>query len=360
MEEQKQNRLEKDDDFLDEAVDLLIQMKRINKRKGYHRLLYSINHKSGKRRMLHVVLKVAAVVLPLAIGGIAWWNMAGIETPKNAVEVAKIMPGSSKACLYLDGGQMVMLDTFVENRQIAEDHGVEIHKNEKSLVYSNDSILTDKPVKMAYNRLEVPRGGEFNIVLQDGTEVWLNADSRLIYPVAFHGKERVVTLEGEAFFVVKRDTARPFFVVSGDQKVRVLGTEFNVCAYPDESLIYTTLIKGRVAVEVGNRQLTLQPGEQAVMDVNDKTLNKQPVNVDEFVGWRKNMFVFEDQNLEQIMAKLTRWYDVKVFYRNEEAKNIIFKGNLPRYAEFSTILEIIEKSSDVKFEVKDHVVTVNL
>ena len=169
-----------------------------------------------------------------------------------------------------------------------------------------------------------------------------------------------MTLEGEAFFVVKRDTARPFFVVSGDQKVRVLGTEFNVCAYPDESLIYTTLIKGRVAVEVGNRQLTLQPGEQAVMDVNDKTLNKQPVNVDEFVGWRKNMFVFEDQNLEQIMAKLTRWYDVKVFYRNEEAKNIIFKGNLPRYAEFSTILEIIEKSSDVKFEVKDHVVTVNL
>lgn len=359
MSEQEQNRQEMDDS-LDEAIDLLLQMKRINKRKGYNHLLYSIKHESGKRRTLRVVLKVAVVILPLMVGGMAWWYMAGVETPGKTVEVARIMPGSPKACLYLDGGQVVVLDTLVGNRQIAKDNGVEIHKNEKSLVYSDDSVLVDKPVKMAYNRLEVPRGGEFNIVLQDGTEVWLNADSRLIYPVAFHGKERVVTLEGEAFFVVKRDTARPFFVVSGDQKVRVLGTEFNICAYPDESLVYTTLVEGRVAVEVGDRKLTLQPGEQSVMDVNDKTLNKQPVNVDEFVGWRKNMFVFEDQNLEQIMAKLTRWYDVKVFYLNEEAKNIIFKGNLPRYAEFSTILEIIEKSSDVKFEVKDHVVTVNL
>lgn len=361
MEEQKENIPDLDTQSLEEAIDLIRQMRQVDRKKGYIRLKKSLVRDS-KKRVIKVVLKVAAVVLPLCVGLFIWWQMPesrwSVELP---VKVATtIVPGAPKAYLILEGGEQVVLDTVVEDKQIADENGVMIRKNERSLVYECDTAVNERIQKNVYNKLVVPRGGEYHLVLADGSEVWLNADSRLTYPVAFMGKERKVVLEGEAYFKVRRDTSKPFIVEGGNQHVRVLGTEFNVYAYPEEPLVYTTLVNGSVAVKAGNDSCRLVPGEQAIMNAGNKQIEIRKVNVEEFVGWKKNMFVFEEQNLEQIMAKLARWYDVQVFFRNTEAKEIMFKGNLPRYADFYSILSIIEKSSNVKFEIKEKVVTVIL
>lgn len=359
MEEQKQNIPDIDESSLEEAVDLLRQMKQVDRGKGFVRLKKDIERRS-RRSTIVAMLKVAAVVLPLCIGGLLWWqtrkDITSVESP---VKVA-IVPGAPKAYLILERGEQVMLDTVGMDRRIAAEDGVMIRKGEQSLVYRYDTTTSEAVQKDVFNKLVVPKGGEYHLVLADGSEVWLNADSRLTYPVAFRGRERRVVLEGEAYFKVQRDVNKPFVVVSGKQRVRVLGTEFNVCAYPDEALVYTTLVNGSVAVEAGKDSCRLVPGEQAILRVGEERLDVREVNVEEYVGWKKNMFVFEEQNLEQIMSKLARWYDVTVFFRNEAAKEIVFKGNLPRYADFYTILGIIEKSSNVKFEVKGKTVTVIL
>ena len=359
MKEQKQNIPDLDERSLNEAIDLLHQMKQVDREKGFVRLKKDIG-RGYRRGTIVAMLKVAAVVLPLCIGGLLWWQMrkdiAVVESP---VKVA-IVPGTSKAYLILERGKQVMLDTVGMDRRIAAEDGVMIRKGEQSLVYKYDTASSEVVQEDVFNKLVVPKGGEYHLVLADGSEVWLNADSRLTYPVAFRGKERKVILEGEAYFKVQRNVDKPFIVISGEQRVRVLGTEFNVCAYPDEALVYTTLVNGSVAVETGKDSCRLVPGEQAIMRVGKEQLDIREVNVEEYVGWKKNMFVFEEQNLEQIMSKLARWYDVVVFFRNEEAKEIVFKGNLPRYADFYTILGIIEKSSNVKFEIKGKTVTVIL
>ncbi|MFO3727591.1 FecR family protein [Butyricimonas muris] len=358
MEEKKQNIPDIDRSSLNEAIDLLRQMKQVDKKRGYVRLKKSMVRES-RRHTIGFVLKVVAVVLPLCAGCFLWWQMRERQSVvKPPVNVIAIVPGAPKAYLILERGTRVVLDSVKEDEQIAAESGVMIRKNEQSLVYKT---VTSKDVqKEVYNKLVVPKGGEFHLVLADGSEVWLNADSKLTYPVAFRGNERKVVLEGEAYFKVQRDVEKPFIVASANQQVRVLGTEFNVCAYPDEALVYTTLVNGHVAVETGKDTCRLIPGEQAVMSVEKGQLDVREVNVEEYVGWKKNMFVFEEQNLEQIMSKLARWYDVTVFFRNAEAKGIVFKGNLPRYADFYTILNIIEKSSNVTFEVKGNVVTVSL
>lgn len=357
MEDQKRNTPDIDERSLEEAVDLLRQMKQVDKKEGFIRLKKRMAREPGSR-VIGRFLKVAAVVLPLCIGGFLWWQSRSTVPGDEAPVKVAIVPGAPKAYLIMEGGVQVVLDTVEKDKQIADENGVEIRKDERSLVYKCDSVSTGEVQKNVYNKLVVPRGGEYHLVLADGSEVWLNADSKLTYPVAFREKERKVVLEGEAYFKVQRDVDKPFVVVSGEQRVRVLGTEFNVCAYPDEVLVYTTLVSGSVAVTTGMDSCRLVPGQQAIMTVGNEGLDVRRVNVEEYVGWKKNMFVFEEQNLEQIMAKLSRWYDVKVFFGNAGAKEIVFKGNLPRYADFYTILNIIEKSSKVKFEVKGKTVTV--
>ncbi len=277
-------------------------------------------------------------------------EMKRIEIPSNTI----ISPGMPQARLKLADGRKIEV-TRANEGEINEQGGTLIQFEEGKLTYHHTGQTASA---MVYNELSVPLGGECYVVLEDGSKVWMNAGSVLKYPICFGDTIREINLEGEAYFKVQRDVDKPFVVVSGEQRVSVLGTEFNVCAYPDEVLVYTTLVNGSVAVTTGMDSCRLVPGQQAIMTVGNENLDVRRVNVEEYVGWKKNMFVFEEQNLEQIMAKLSRWYDVKVFFGNAGAKEIVFKGNLPRYADFYTILNIIEKSSNVKFEVKGKTVTV--
>ena len=234
--------------------------------------------------------------------------------------------------------------------------GAEIHTAKERLSY----IGRQQTGKIQYNILQIPRGGEYSVTLQDGTVVNLNSASELRYPVQFAGTERKVFLTGEAYFQVTKDTAHPFRVESEAQVVEVLGTQFNVYAYGHEEQTYTTLVEGKVAVtaSASGQHVQLMPGQQASLGRQGGEIVVGEVNIQQVVDWKNGMFVFDDLSLEAILRKVARWYDVEVFYRNQQAKAIVFKGNLPRYGELPELLKVLENSSEVHFSLKGNTLIV--
>lgn len=203
-------------------------------------------------------------------------------------------------------------------------------------------------------KLEVPRGGEFKIILEDSTVVWLNSESTLRYPNTFGPDERRVEMTGEAYFDVNPDTNRPFYVVSGNQQIRVYGTTFNIRGYADDDAILTTLESGSIAMtrldEKGG-ELKLSPGHQAVFDKTDSNVSLRVVNPKIVTGWRHGKFVFDEQPLSTIMRDLSRWYDFDYEFADSKAPNVIFKGSIPRYSDFKEAITILELSGGLQFSV---------
>ena len=272
------------------------------------------------------------------------------KTVKEQVAIALMKP--QRPVLRLDNGTTMLLDSLKGN---FEEAGVLVKKaGESTLSYSAENL--SQVTQLAYNTIEVPKGAEFDLILSDGTHVWLNADSKLKYPVTFGNDAREVELEGEGYFKVTKDEKKPFRVVVKKQTVEVLGTEFNVDAYPGERNTYTTLVSGKVKVDADGQTVILNPGMQSV--VNDEKMYTRKVNVAEVISWRNGMFVLENHTLEEIMSKLARWYDFTVFYQNMSLKEATFKGKIPRYASFESVLNILEKTGEVKFNVKNQIVTV--
>ena len=315
--------------------------------------------KRAKERRLLVYRMAGVAAVLFVVLGVAIYSWIRIEAgSKNVVQMTEVLsPGSSRATLILAGGKEVHLNasTHLEIKE-QKVKGDEVY-------YSEDTEYADSSdLQPAINQVVTSRGGEYKLVLSDGTKVWLNADSRFEFPSKFVGQERRVYVEGEVYFEVAKDVSHPFVVTTKQAKVRVLGTSFNVCAYPDEPDIYTTLVHGSVAVSVGKQEngRILVPGEQAICHVNKGDFVIKKVDVQQVVAWKKGLFVFENQNLEQIMLKLARWYNVTIFFQNEAAKTIEFKGNLPKYSNFRSVLQVIEKSSNVKFEVKGETVIVSI
>ena len=200
--------------------------------------------------------------------------------------------------------------------------------------------------------LTTPRGGEFKVTLEDGTEVWLNAESQLRYPAEFEGAERRVQVSGEAYFHVAKDAERPFYVETAGQVIRVTGTEFNVNAYADDSQVFTTLVSGGITTRLlsGNGgELVLTPGHQTVMQMGSNRISVRSVDTDIVTSWTRGKFVFENQTLEQMMRALSRWYDFEYEFADEQSRQTVFMGSMPRYGDFSEVLEILEKSGGLRF-----------
>ena len=346
---------------VNEALDLLRQMEAVDKERGYRRVVRPLRMRL-RRLALWRWTAAAAVACVAVVCGVMWpdGGVQEAEMPLAAAVTDSIVPGKATARLILANREEILLDTLSAGR-MALASGVVVCKEGEGLAYEA-SREEDAPFKMEYNELVVPRGGEYDLVLEDGTRVWVNADTRLRYPVAFGQAERRVYLEGEAYFEVERDAARPFFVETGRQTVRVLGTSFNVSAYPDDAVNAAALLEG--SVEVADKRTgeghRLAPGEQAQLNTETGEMVVSRVDVQQLIAWKSGMFVFDGQTLEQIMAKLARWYNVSVFFRNAGAKELVFKGNLPRYTDFREVLEVLEKSSHVRFSVNGRTVTVNL
>ena len=289
----------------------------------------------------------AAACLVLLLGAIWWYNRTA-EPDIVKVEAQEILPGTTKATLYLAGHRTITLDSTVR-RSIAQQGAVNVGAPQPGLLVYTDAG-DNKVQQPVTNSIKVPRGGEYQLILADGTKVWLNAASVFRYPVAFGKGPRIVQLEeGEAYFeVAKRTPAQPFVVKIKGKQVEVLGTHFNVNAY-GIGPVAATLVEGKVKVTDGVQQQLLQPGQQAVMDA--KGIRVAPVNIQDATAWKNRSFSFHDTRLSVIMDALARWYDVEVVYKdplNDEQ----FVIEHPRSAPLKYLLEDLEASNLVHFKVE--------
>ena len=219
------------------------------------------------------------------------------------------------------------------------------------------------PVKVAYNTLITPRGGEYKLILSDGTEVLLNSGSKLRYPVVFNGNSREVELEGEAFFKVAK--MHKTFIVKADKiNVTVYGTVFDVFAYENEDKVRTTLVEGSIGVSVNgnnvNKGVKIKPGQQFSYDKADGSNETNEVDVERYIAWTKGMFVFEDEPIGNILKVMSRWYDFDYEFKDEVLKNQRFTISLGRYSDASRILELISASSNLKFQMQEKKIIVDM
>jgi len=268
-----------------------------------------------------------------------------------------IPPGTSKARLIFDDGKTIDLSGDEEFER--EVDGTVITSKGTQIAYSSKSRKRIK--KIRFNTLEIPRGAEYFVVLSDSTKVWLNSDSKLRYPVSFVGDERIVELFGEAYFEVSKDKTRPFKVIADEQVVEVLGTEFNLCSYSDEELIYTTLVEGKIKIYTEeNPELSqiLLPGFQTNYFREEGLISQRKVDVYEYTAWKDGVFYFRKKPLGDMMKTLEKWYDIDVVFEDQAKKNICFSGELLRYDNFEKILVLLEKTYEVKFEIRDDVLVV--
>ena len=318
---------------------------RIDKRKAWNQV-----RPARKISLIRTLLKFAAImILPLSLG--VFLLIRENKQEKVVYAEVPVQPGKKQAVLTLSSGQQVMLaDTIVH---VNEKGMVISNFPDKELVYKimNDTMKTET----IYNTVTVPRGGEYKLVLADGTIVWLNSDSHIRYPVTFSGNTRQVELEGEAYFEVAKDVEKPFIVRMNEYNVRVTGTQFNVRNYSNESLA-TTLVEGGVQIERKGKVDRLRPGQQAVLENNE--IRIRVVNVEEQVAWRHGAFGFTQCRLENIMEELARWYDVDVFYMNQQVKDYHFSAWFKRSSSINEVINILEKTKKISLDIKGRILTV--
>ena len=240
------------------------------------------------------------------------------------------------------------------SQTIAVAGGTTIVTTGKMVKY--DAGKEDREEKAEWNTIVVPRGGEYELVLADGTRVWLNSESRLTYPVRFTGELREVKMEGEICFDVARKEEQPFVVRTADLAVKVLGTLFNMEAYQEDSRVTNTLVRGKVEVAVGDKTQVLQPDQQLAVEAGRFTLKQ--VVAEDYIGWTNGLFHFTEASLEEIMTKLARWYDVEFFYAKPDLKEAHFSLDIQRYENIATILSKLEKTGRARFRVSGKTVVI--
>lgn len=360
-EREKYERLMNESGLLNNAKDLndrgyvlseLMKESRFHSGDAYLKFEKYMRRTGRKRRIRRMSRRAAAVLLLfMAVG---YYLLREDFAPTSGVQEVAISPVSAKAYITLaDGVQVDLMKPLTE--EIKEQDGTLITRDSACLVYNQKEMTT----KMIYNELCVPRGGEYMLVLSDGTKVWINADSRLKYPVQFTGKDRNVYLaSGEVYFEVARNESCPFRVHTSQGVVTVLGTEFNVRDYTDEREVVTTLARGSVRYERDGKSVVLYPGEQVVDEAARKDLSACKVNLREFTSWKDGQYIFYDKTLEELMETIERTYDVTVFFVNPEVKQLRFSGDLEKYKQVEFFLRYIETGGDVQFVVKDKTISV--
>lgn len=310
-----------------------------------------------KSRRMTLRWSIAASII-LLVGLFVGRTISGVRDIHEEQELAKsvMQPGTSKAILMMADGKEVVLEQG-QNLNILLNERVRVATSSQGIVYEEHGkgMVTEE-----YNKLTTPVGGEYSLVLSDGTKVFLNADSELKYPVEFGDGKRIVDLKGEAYFEVHKDSLRPFIVRMNGAEVTVLGTSFNVNTYGDDGQIYTTLVNGsvRVASMKNKQEEMLKPGMQSVMNVQSGLLTVREVDVEPYVAWREGRFVFRAMTLDLIMRQLQRWYDFEVFYQNSELKDYEFRGVIKRDMDLDKVLSVIKATTNVDFEVKGKVITI--
>lgn len=263
-----------------------------------------------------------------------------------------IAPGDNRAVLTLANQQQIILDNAT-NGTIARQGNITVKKTANGqLVYkitANDQSAKAN-FKPEYNTVSTPVGGQYTVELPDGSKVWLNSASSLKFPTNFTGSERRVALSGEAYFEVAKNKEMPFRVNSRNAEVEVLGTHFNISAYPDEDINKTTLLEGSVKVSSWSKNCIIKPGEQASLTGGSPLIKVSKVDTEEAVAWKNGYFMFTDENIHSIMRKLSRWYGVDVEYEDPKI-NETFGGNISKFKNISEVLNILAATGTIHFKI---------
>ena len=303
--------------------------------------------KRRRRRLRHVMRRwsyAAAVVLAAAVAGAFFLKR---DLPQQSSLPAELAWGQVPVLVMPDGERRALPqnDTTV----LWQEQEGDIHIDSRTLIMEGETGEEREPV---YYTVNIPYGGEYNLVLPDGTRIYLNAGTTLRYPDHFAGGSREIFLSGEAYLEVSRDTSRPFIVRTDDMDVRVLGTVFNVNAYPDGSYVRTTLVEGKVEASCGDERIVMKPGTQVAYDKATRQADYFPVDVRHFISWKDGYYDFRDMTLGELMQIFVRWYDVDVRFANPLLENLRFSGRLRRYEDVSKLFEQLEYTGDVAFDVK--------
>ena len=296
----------------------------------------------------------AAIVLILSVGGVFYFSGDKEQTEILPIAKNEVQVPGSRAVLILPDGRKVDLENEVLRSDLAQSDSLLLIST-RSLKYRDiDSPDTTE----VFHTLEIPRGGEYLLTLSDGTMIYLNSESTLSFPVKFQGKERKVYLTGEAYFKVAKNTEHPFVVTAGELEVLVTGTTFGVRAYKDEKDIQTTLESGQVTVRVEGKSVKLVPNKQVLFNKSTMGLEVRDVDVDLYLAWADGRLVYDNCPLEKILTDLGRWYNIDVFYSRDELRSYQFSLNMKKHEEFTQVLELIGKTGEVQFEIKDNTVIV--
>ncbi|HEX5553503.1 MAG TPA: FecR domain-containing protein [Chitinophagaceae bacterium] len=310
-------------------------------------------------------VRIAAAILAVLCTGAIIYLISGPGTGKKAPIAEKverpvkdnIQPGGNKAVLTLASGKRLILDSM-HNGLMAHQGNTKVLKlNGGQLAYEGVKGDKQKEQKLLYNTIATPRGGQYRIILADGTKIWLNAASSLHFPTAFTGRTRTVTVSGEVYLEVAKDPGRPFIVQAGGARVEVLGTRFNVNTY-DEKVVRTTLANGAIRISERDESRLLRPGEQAILDKKTAAINIRKVRVDRVLAWKAGFFSFNNTNIRTIMEEVARWYDVRIKYATEDLATKNFSGVISRYSNVEALLERLTLTGTVHFRVEGKQITV--
>ncbi len=307
--------------------------------------------KNTKNTRLLLSLSVAAIILIALTAGLYSIYYKPVATPQTAQNhLHSIISGHNKAMLTLSNGRQVVLNEMT-NGQVAMDGNMTIQNTaDGSIIYQNISTKTGLTTKATtYNVLTTPNSGQYRVKLADGSIAFLDAASSLRYPTAFKANERVVELNGKAYFEIAHNAAKPFKVVSKGQVVEVLGTHFNINAYGNEASVKTTLLEGSIRVIAGGKTAILKPGQQLTFNGNKSFLTA--TDVEEAVAWKDGYLEFADQDIRSVMREISRWFDVKVDFESSVG-TVEYTARISKYTELKEVLKVLESTKTVHFKIQ--------
>ena len=320
---------------------------RNNREEGWKYIQKRIHHSFLFRRIIRYA---AVAVVSISVGAaIVFWNNTRPDTKQESCVVQQESPslqGGAKVYLELASGEHFVLDSTKCIQTQIDGVVIKTDKVGSLVVDVQEKGSTGNEVE--YNRIVVPKTGEYHLVLADGSQVWVNSHSVIEFPTRFTNKERrVKILSGEAYFEVEKDPGHPFIVEVQNKEVRVLGTSFHINCY--EEKFATTLVTGKVEVALENKTYLLTPSMQ--ISITDDSVSLAKVNVREFLAWKDGWFVFKNRRLEEVLIILSRWYNIEIFYQKEELKNLHFTGSIQRHSDVEELLQFLQKTGSVRFSL---------
>jgi len=353
--------------WLDELMDQLADeeskasLSTLRSNQLFNRILFAVRadeelaKPKASRRLWYAVASAAAVLL------FTFLFFQTYKTEQPIVELAyqsdKVMPGKAKGNLLLDNGEQIDLEKLNVNSRIVQDGYIIVKDKNGGISYE---LTGENPSHTLYNTIVTPKGGEYQLCLPDGTKIWVNASSKLRYPLNFGKVKREVELEGEALFEVAKlkieQRSIPFIVKTGKQSLEVLGTTFNINSY--DPMIRTTLVEGSVRLTFdGKKVQELKPNEQASYNPEKGQVSVKAIDPFYTIAWRNGSFAFDNANLYDVMAAIARWYAIDVDY-NGNFEGVRFSGTIARNADIQKLLDLIALTGGVHFELKERRVTV--